>query len=345
MNNNIRSGNVDLVRFIAALIIMTFHLFYMGIGSYPFQDGWIYVEFFLIITGFYTARRFDGKNYDNPIKESIIYTYKKFIIFLPYTIVTTTLMYLLNFLPSFLFGSLSIKGFLFSFTQDYIFDILLISESYSHPLVPPLWYLSALIIVFPLFSWLTQIKNRYWIIIITSFYTLFYYGIVGFIGHRVYLTDLLRVLAGMCLGTFVYEILYSLSYYFNRISKIVLTVVEIFAFLMPVIITYKNAGSHRFVLFCFMICLAIMLSNSSYTNVIKGKLCTYLGKLSMPLFIIHGFMGVFIARLSSKIMLTDTTKIVLYYIVSIALSVIAMYIVDRWKWFQEFIKKPLVLRD
>lgn len=100
--NNIRSGNVDLARFICSLIIMTFHLNVLWGWNYPFQGGGIFVEFFLIITGYYTAKHFDNKKYNNPMKESIIYTLNKFIPFLPYTIITTILMYLFNYLPQFL---------------------------------------------------------------------------------------------------------------------------------------------------------------------------------------------------------------------------------------------------
>lgn len=344
---NSRSGNVDLARFIASIFIMTAHLCIMDFSNYYLHDSWIYVEFFLLLTGYYTAKHFDSKNYSNPMKESIVYTIKKFIKFLPYTIVITVLMYLLNLIPKLVAGELNIKGFIFSFVDDFVFDILLITESYvKPPLDAPLWYISAMFIIFPLFSWLMQIRNRYWIIFITSTYSLFFYGVNGVIDYTSTYKDLLRVMAGLCIGAFIYEFIYAFSDYISKINKNVLTLLEIITFIIPVIITFFNLGSRRFILFCFTVCLAIMLPNLSYTSNIKGKVFTYLGRLSMPIFIIHWFIGLLIECLSNNLFLwSNTIKIVLYYGVIIIVSMIAMYLVDHWKWFQNVIKKPIILKD
>lgn len=335
-----RSGNVDLVRFIVSIFIMIEHL-YIVLGYRPFGDFWIYVEFFLIITGYYTAKHFDSKNYDNPMKESIIYTLKKFIPFLPYTIITTTLMYLLYLIPKLMSGELNINGFIFGFVDNYIFDILFVIESYSRSLVAPLWYLGAMFIIFPLFSWLMQIRNRYVIMIISSLYSLFYYGVIASIGN-----DCLRVIAGLCVGTFIYEFIYTFGEYINKINKIVLSLLEIITFLSPIIITIFNLGSEKFILFCFTVCLAIMLPNLSYSSNIKGKVFTYLGKLSMPIFIIHWLIGSLIEYVSDNVfLLSNTIKIVLFFGWTIIVAMLAMYLVDHWKWFQNVIKKPIILKD
>lgn len=168
--NMTRSGNVDLAKFFASLIIMMQHAS-LVLSVRPYNDCWIYVEFFLIITGFYTAKHFDNRKFDNRMKESIAYTLRKFIPFYPYTLVTTIFMYLLTLVPELILGDINIKGFLFGFVDDFPFDALLITASYGNPLVRPLWYLSAMIIVFPLVAWFVQISNRYIILyyIIRSF--------------------------------------------------------------------------------------------------------------------------------------------------------------------------------
>ncbi len=346
---NSRSGDVDLARFLASLFIMTHHLFVIGFSKYQFFGTWIYVEFFLIITGYYTAKHFDGKNYDNPVKESIIYTLKKFIPFLPYTIITTVLLYLLNLIPRLLAGELNIKGFIFSFVDDFIFDILLVTESYNkQPLNGSLWYISAMFIIFPLFSWLMQIRNRYWILFITSIYSLFYYGAMGVRAFTLSYQDFFRIITGLCLGALVYELIYVFSDYINKTNKYILTVIEIITFIIPIIIIIKYLGSTRFILLCFTVCLAIMLPNLSYTSKIGGecKVFTYLGRLSMPIYIIHWFIGSLIEYLSNNLFLwSDTIKIVLFFGGTIIVAMIAMYLVDHWKWFQNVIKKPIILKD
>lgn len=343
---NSRSGNVDLARFIASMLIMTRHIGLIGITNYSFPDSWIYVEFFLIITGYYTAKHFDGKNYDNPIKEGIIYTLKKFIVFIPYTIITTTLMYLLTLIPKLLSGELNINGFIFGFVDKYIFDILLVTESFDMPLVGTLWYLSALLIVFPLFSCLVQLKNRYWIICITSIYTLYFYSIKGIGQYFLHENAFYRVLAGLCLGVFIYEFIFIFDKHINKINKTLLSIIEIVTFFIPIVFIFNNLGSLRFILFCFTVCLAIMLPNLSYTSNIKCKVFTHLGRLSMPIFIIHWFIGSLIEYLSNNLFLwSDTIKIVLFFGGTILVSMIAMYLVDHWKWFQNIIKKPIILKD
>lgn len=342
---NSRCGNVDLAKFIGALLIMSHHLFLIGLSDYKFRNSWIYVEFFLIITGYYTAKHFDGKAYNNSIKESLIYTLKKFIPLLPYTSITTFLMYLLKTIPNLVSGELNIKGFIFSFTDNLIFDVLLVIESYSTPAVASLWYLSAMVICFPLFSWLMQIKNRYWIMIIASMYSLFYYGIIGVSGNRTYPNDIFRVFAGMCIGAVIYEVVYAFSDYINKLNKVFLTTVEVTTFLFPIISNYNNLGAFRFILFCYMVCLSIMLPGLSYTSNIRGKAFTYLGKLSVPVFVIHWFIGSIVALLSGIIMVTTITKLILYYGGTIIVSMVAMYFVDHWKWFNDLIGKPIVLKD
>lgn len=70
-----RICNIDLAKFISSLLIMATHLTLLT-DKYS-NNYWLYVEFFLIISDYFTAKHFDNKDYDNPLKESIIYTLKK----------------------------------------------------------------------------------------------------------------------------------------------------------------------------------------------------------------------------------------------------------------------------
>lgn len=218
---NSRSSNVDLARFISALIIMELHFYYSDIFH---KSGWIYVEFFLIITGYYTAKHFDGKIYNNPIKESIIYTFKKFIPLLPYTIVTTVLTYLLFLARTIVLNEGNVGNYILNSLNNFFYDILLLIGSYDDPISEQLWYLSAMILIFPIFSWIMETGNRYWIMIITFLYPLFYYGIVGINGNRILPHNILRVFAGLCIGAFIYEFVYVFGDYLNGINKMLLNI-------------------------------------------------------------------------------------------------------------------------
>lgn len=74
-----------------------------------------------------------------------------------------------------IYNNWSIKNFLFSFSENFIFDILLLTNFYLRPEVGPLWYLSAMFIVFPIFSCIMQIKNRYLILLFSFICSGIYY--------------------------------------------------------------------------------------------------------------------------------------------------------------------------
>lgn len=333
-----RSENVDLAKFFASLIIMMQHAS-LVLSVRPYNDCWIYVEFFLIITGFYTAKHFDNRKFDNRMKESIAYTLRKFIPFYPYTLVTTIFMYLLTLLPKLILGDINVKGFLFGFVDDFPFDALLITASYGNPLVRPLWYLSAMIIVFPLVAWFVQISNRYIILYYSFFYMLIYYGIKGVTAERSTISTFFRIIAGLCVGVFVYEIIYIFGNSIKRINKILLTSIEVGAFIFPIVIIYNKFDSTRFILLCFIVGCSIMLSGVSYTNSIKGEAITYLGRLSMPIYILHWLVGNLINYCLAGNTISSPIKLFLYYGSTIIISIIAMYIVDHWKWFQNMIRR------
>lgn len=249
-------------------------------------------------------------------------------------------MYLIDLLPKLLSSELNVNGFLFGFTDNFLFDILFVTNSYSRPLLIPIWYLSAMFIAFPLFTWLVQILDRYLVMVVSALFTLLCFGVV-YSSNYIGIKSIIRTIYGLCLGAFIYEFVYVFNNYLNKANKIITTLIEIIMFLLPIIITYKNFTSYRFIVFCFTVCLAIMLPNLSYTSKIKGKVFIYLGKLSMPIFIIHWFIGTLI----SKFIMNNTTKPILYYAITIIVSMIATYLVDHWKWFQNINKKTIVLKD
>lgn len=98
---NKRTAIVDLWKFIAAVMIMIHHLYYLSPAyegkDYPGYFSWIYVEFFFILTGYFTYRHFTRQDkQDSIVKSSLSYTWRKFKTFLPYTTTAITLQYLLS---------------------------------------------------------------------------------------------------------------------------------------------------------------------------------------------------------------------------------------------------------
>lgn len=343
MDKYCRSGNVDLAKFLAAIMIIVYHMPQVNVAEHS-MGGWIFVEFFLIITGYFSTKHFDGIRYTNRIKESLVYTVKKFVPYLPYTVLATVLVYIWELLPDLLSGEAGIKSILVYFSKDFLFEIMLIMESYGNSNVIPLWYLSALLLVFPLFSLLIQITNRYGILLLSLSYALVYYGICGVNGDRTHPNDLFRVFAGLCLGAVIFETLYIFKYYVVKINKVLLTIIEGMTYFAAILFTVKDYST-RFVLLCFVVCLSIMLSNLSYSNRIRGKVVAYLGKVSLPIYAFHWFIGLLVAYFSNMFGWDNSYRIILYLGGTLAISALVMYWVDHWTWFRNAIQKPLILHD
>ncbi len=65
---------IEFNRFIAILIIMGHHLSRVKAVDYHFATGWVYVEFFFLVTGYFTARHLCRY----PEENCIDYTLAKF---------------------------------------------------------------------------------------------------------------------------------------------------------------------------------------------------------------------------------------------------------------------------
>lgn len=225
----------------------------------------------------------------------------------------------------------------------FFLDLLLITGINENSIIGVLWYISALLYIFPLFSWFVQLRNRYWIVAVTSVYTLLFYGYnngIPFITRTISTVN--RVLAGMCIGVLVYEIMYIFRDYFDRMSKGLLTIIEIVTFTLPIVLVYKGFDRSCFILPCFVISLSISLSNVSYTKLIKSKVINCLGRLSMPIYVFHYF---FVELNNNYVKFVGKNKVIFVYALTIITSIIAMHFIDRWKWLQNVIKSPMELRD
>ncbi|MBR4707488.1 MAG: acyltransferase [Pseudobutyrivibrio sp.] len=321
-----RSGNVDLARFIAALLIMAHHIYYLGCNYYPFKDAGIYVEFFLLMTGYYTAKHYGKAVVEDKYKDALVYTVKKFKPLFLYLVIATVSAYLIQGFCGIAYGGWSFQIFIRSFYNNFLPDLFLLSTSYAEPLVVPLWYISGMIIVFPIFCLLVQLENRYLKIILCSAIPIFYYGKTEMVGIRTYPHGMLRILIGMMVGVLIYELSVVLEKQVEQIPKWVRTTIEVVCFIFPIYGCYNNfVGinvTSNYVYFLeFMICLFFAMPGFSHTSEIKGKAFNYLGELSMLIFIFHWPVAMLINAVAVKHIITLPYKIIIYYVLTIGLSV------------------------
>ena len=228
-----RIGVVGIWRFVFSLLIMRFHLYNLHItDDESFSYAWIYVEFFFILTGYFTAKHFCTvrvqTNEDiTPGAYSIQYTIHKLCPIMIYIVVGVVAEYLIEGYP--VLASGSVKSFIYGLRDLPLEVTLLLNGEGIWPHLAPLWYLSAMFITMPLLSYLIQKIPDLLLNIVSWVLPIIYYT---------HTTDLfrahkpVRAFVGMCLGCFVFCAAEKLS----RLSlpthkKIVLTIIEIGCFL------------------------------------------------------------------------------------------------------------------
>lgn len=150
-----KNYHVELWRIIATALIVRHHTYYVGIdGPYRFRMSWIYVEFFFILTGFFTASHFDNQKSEaclnDKAKESIKYTFLKFSRFAPFFIPAMCICYILRYC---LIADKTSTELLNHFGK-FPLEVILLSSSQGSAVLGPAWFLSAMFIVFPLLSFL-----------------------------------------------------------------------------------------------------------------------------------------------------------------------------------------------
>lgn len=330
-----RISIVDLWRFVAAIMIMVHHLYYLG---EPFEGNdfrgkfaWICVEFFLILTGYFTYSHFNSHREDGKdiFKAGIEYTIKKFKVFLPYTTIAVTLDYILLAEYSLLRED---TYTFFSHFFNYPYEVLFLGEMVqSKQLLGPIWFLSSMFIVFPIVTFLCQIKNKYLLLVISGMSSLIYFGQAEFDG-REWPNDFLRVFFGIMLGIFVCILTDIIKENTAKRNTVLLSCIEfscmIFAF---VAIIFNLYDLKRVIILAFAIAVGIMMSGASITSKLDSAFISYLGLLSMPMFIWQKVVCDIINRVNLYVPLTMPIKLVMYFGGTLIVAAVSYAIVERIK--------------
>lgn len=316
-----RLGIVDLWRFVFCLLIMAFHQQNFGYeGNFHFNSAWIYVEFFFILTGYFTARHFKSKE-DADIAYSMKYFVKKFRGIIPYTIIVFIVQYIITAIR---FNMNFLDATLFFFKIP--FDAFLLSDTgIIQTQIAPIWYLSAMFITLPFVCYFLTKKKDLYTNILSWVIPLIYYGYMGIADERTWPNDFLRAFACMSLGVWVYAASEKIKTI--NISKIILTIGEIICFLGAIAITYYEYGNSYSQVFMLLIIIGciIMFSQKTFTASINSKFISFLGKLSLPLYLCQSTVGRLVGGFFPSWSLTDKT--IIYYALTFIYAIIVYGIV------------------
>ncbi len=318
------------------MMIMGHHQYHVYAENYPFRYGWIFVEFFFILTGYFTMCHFSHSKemvYEERCKKSIQYTFYKFRSYLSFVWCAVILEYFIRFLDIALRDTIDIIQLVNSFV-DMPLEMLLIGSSYTTPKLVPLWYLSAMFIIFPVFCLLVQCCNQYFLTIVSAIIPLLFYGMVGVGDNWKFPLNLFRCFSCMLLGVLIFQAnSHILEKIYDFIGERILAMIQILCVVLPVVACYSGAQYVlRLIILCFIIGIAITTSGRSSLNSLQSKFMSYCGVITMPIYLFHWVVGSIIALFLKNS--CQDIRIFLYYFVSIIVGCLAVKIQKSIKLFK-----------
>ncbi|MBE6737971.1 MAG: acyltransferase [Ruminococcaceae bacterium] len=338
---NGRYGSCDLLRFVFSLLIMAHHIYQIGFVNAPFHAALIYVEFFFMISGFFMIQHFENLHssvsIESSAKEAFKYTFRKYKSLMFYVVPCILLEYLLRIVSCLVSsGGISQIG---KILTNLPLELLMIAPLTSTRFLPPIWYISAMLIAMPLLCFLYLRFKEVFAYLLSWFVPVLIFVTRGGVFPSADGFDaIMRAYCYLSVGCFLYFVASRLSeVYISAKTRFLLTIVELFCFGSTIVLTALNrVDKFNIIVVLLGIGVLIMLSGCSYSIKLQGKFLSYLGKISLPVYTIHWSVGTFIwlckSFLESKgYGLPLSVRIVLYYSITIIASILFSFIVDKVK--------------
>ena len=292
-----RSSMLGLVKFIASVAIVYFHTL-LGRPDH-FSTLYLLVELFFFITGYYTFKHFQSReskiasdNIDAKAKKALKYTCRKILSLAPYILIAVTMHYIILLIPVVDNGWQAI----FEIIRGLPFDLLLLNTQ-AGITNWPMWFVSAMMIVMPIFCLLCQSRSKYLLFVFSSLACLVYYfnffrwpydqGVF-------YIAPLIRAFMGMLMGVNVYVAAEKLSRIkTTKAQAVLLQIGEVGALMLSFVCMYSRENSmnsttfRSLTLLSFFAYLCIFMSNQTVSSKISSPTMDFLEKVSMIMFMIH----------------------------------------------------------
>lgn len=311
-----RNGEIDFLRFVFALVILFYH-FNSNYKLGFFVNGYIGVEFFFVVTGFLMARHAErrketGRELSLVADETWRYVLGKVKAFFRYYTAAVLLQVLVRFV---LLRHDRIVKVIYQFLGSiptFTLTFMGLNNNRRFLYVGNTWYLSAMLIaiflLFPLLLRHYDFSVKIVFPLIALFVIGYVYGTTDTIsGWNEWTgftyTGVLRAISEIALGGSLYALSAVLPqkcrWLVSPDSRAVTLLITLFkaccyaaviAFAYGTVmgITFKNFFSLHALLICALGVL-LSFSNAGYCIPDSG-LTRYLGKLSLPIFIFHGFI-------------------------------------------------------
>ena len=305
-----RNGEIDLLRFIFAVVIVFFH-FNVNYDVGLFQYGYIGVEFFFVVTGYLMAGHVYRMNADSRdlgciADETWRYILKKTRSFYSYYFFAILLQAVVRYLL--------LKGTSLTLLADktlrsipvFTLSFLGLDRGASSLYVSNTWYLSAMLLsIFLLYPLLLR-HYKFSVEILFPILSLFLLGYL----YSTYKTirgwekwagfvyfGMLRAVPEIAMGASLFQLSNTAAIKESPIlrsekllMKGLVTACKLFCYAVVLAFAQGSAFKENFNLHALLFCaLGVMLSFSGAGYCIPdSKLTRYLGKISLPIFTFHG---------------------------------------------------------
>lgn len=332
-----KSTICEFWRFIYMLMIIGHHQYFIGaVGTWHFQSGWIAVEFFFLLTGYFTVCHFERTREPERgecAKTAIQYTLRKFRRFLPYFVLAEIAEYTLD--------STSIWMDTHSWTS--VFQLLrnmpaelafLSTAGFSELNLIPIWFLSAMLITLPVFCLLLLRWRKVTQYLLSWCVPILCLGCLnGCYGAAEGVPCYLRAISGMLLGCCIYMLSRAMqSINWKASGRIGLTCAEIICLagtvaLLSVDREYDAVTLKTLLLMIFTGCV-IMFSGCSYTTRLNNAAVRYLGAITLPMLTFHK-----VAATVTNMVRFDSywIRLLMYLGSTLVASVLLHWAVEKWK--------------
>ncbi len=349
-----RNGIISLWKFLFAIVIVFFHCssFYGGERNAFFFGGYICVEFFFIVSGFYLAKKvLNSKNKEKNKKiaqETIEFVLKKIKGFYPYVFIGFILSILLIL-------CFRVPHYKLNEIVNSIWNLLLLrTVGFRSVLVmAQLWYLTAMIVtIFILYPILRKYRENFIlyfspiiVVLGLGYLNHFWLGLDHSYSHwnDFICTGLLRAFIELNIGFLIYMINQKFkNVEYTQLGKWVLTLLgEVLMMVVLFIISFVDAPKYYdYVMLLFIaIAITIFVSEKTYEyDVLSVKLFFFLEKLSMPIFINHTVVISFVTYIKPFSQFIPKNQSVITVLLTIVFSIAEFYFIEYMRK-KEIIKK------
>ena len=341
----VHNGLISLWKFIFCLVIAIYH----GNPFYPkgkipiFIGGYIGVEFFFLVSGFFFAKSALKGTYkkENIGKETIQFIWKRFKKLLPYIII----IYLMSIIFYFFWVKPPLTT---SELVNSIWDLLLLREfGFRSPTINgTVWYISVLffsmLILYPLLKKHKEnfilIASPIIVIISLGYLNRNYLGLDHYYYYwdKYVSTGFIRGFAEINIGLIIYYINQKCKKIdYTIIGKTILTIIP-WVLLIAVLAVISFIDKHKeydyVLLLMIILSIQIMISGKTYDiKLFSNKFIFFLEKISMVIFINHKLFRIIVSNYPKFLNLSPRNCLIVYIILTLLFSIIEYFIIEKMK--------------